>query len=219
LQETSGYEGLLTGAIAQLHRDVDAVGDHTDVMPVAQVPRHIGGGSASAKCHRLVSVYQLSSGKPDLALLRGAMLLAILEQGVVAEGFVEQGLDQHRAAVGSPHQAFLLQFGQVAPHTRQRGAQRRDQLGERNAPLLAQFFQYLVCPVACLHFRGSLPAAGTDNLSESRLSGSFRKAGVYNKPIGGPEDRLSAQCMLRTSISPLHGGGHSFPLPESEHAK
>jgi hypothetical protein len=46
LHDPTGNEGLQAFAVAQLHGDIDGIGDDANIVAVPQIPRHLRGGSA-----------------------------------------------------------------------------------------------------------------------------------------------------------------------------
>src|SRR4029077_5462190 len=55
------------------------------------------------------------------------------------------------------HQTSRFQLGQIAPHTRRRGTQVRDQLVQRETSFPPQLLQDLVFSWSCLHGTSQLP--------------------------------------------------------------
>ena len=107
--------------------------------------------ASNREANRLVFQNQFRGGDADPSLFRGTMLLAVLEQGVITEGLIEQRLDQGYATMGSAHHSFGFELGKIPPHARRRRAQSRDQFVERDAPFLPQLPQYMVCPISYRH--------------------------------------------------------------------
>src|SRR5580700_1565055 len=49
LYESAGYERQQPRAIAQLHRDIDGIGDYSEVAAIADVASDLGGGSTGGE--------------------------------------------------------------------------------------------------------------------------------------------------------------------------
>ena len=118
----AGQIGADAGLVAQLHADVDGVGDHLNLVAMAQAAADVRGGGAGGEAHGLVGLDQFGGGQADAAFFLGKALLARQEGAVVAERLVEQRLDQGGAAMGAADQAAVFKPRQVAPDAGRRGA-------------------------------------------------------------------------------------------------
>src|ERR1039458_10295911 len=87
--------------IAQFHSNIDGVGDHLDLVAMAQAAAHMGGGCAGGKPNTLVGIDKLCRGQTDAPLLFGEALLAGQERTVVTEWLVKQRFLQRGAALGA----------------------------------------------------------------------------------------------------------------------
>ena len=80
----------------------------------------MGHGGSGSEAHRFILLDQFRSSQSDAALLGGAVLLTVLEQRIVSEGFIEQWLDQCHASVCPANQSFGLEFCEIAANARSR---------------------------------------------------------------------------------------------------
>src|SRR5271157_819340 len=120
--DAAGEIGADAGLVAEFHANVDGVGDHLNLLAVAQAAADMGGGGAGGEAYGFVGLDELGGGEANAALFFGEALLAGQEGAVVTEGLVEQRLNQSGAAVGAANEAAAFKLGQVAPDAGSRGA-------------------------------------------------------------------------------------------------
>ena len=120
--DAASENGADAGLIAELHADVDGVGDDLDFVAMTEAAADVSGGGAGGEANGFAGLDELCCGQADAALFSGVALLAGEKRAVVAERFIEQGLDERGAAVGAPDEAAVLKPGQVAADAGRRTA-------------------------------------------------------------------------------------------------
>src|SRR5271168_1230611 len=82
---SAGEHGFDGGLVAELHTDVQRIGDDGDATAMAEGAAHLGGGGAGGEADGLLFADQLGGGEADAALLIGGPEFAGLKGGVVAK--------------------------------------------------------------------------------------------------------------------------------------
>lgn len=79
-------------------------------LPITHDAGNLSGGGAGRKADGLMLLNQVRGSQAVATLLERAMLHPSLEEGTVAEGLVQQALDQGSATRRAPDQAFHFEF-------------------------------------------------------------------------------------------------------------
>src|ERR1051325_4908950 len=101
-------------AMAELHSDVDGVGEDCDSLAVTNAARDLCGGRARAEGHYIAVLYDLGGGQPDTTFLSRVLLFLRAEGRDVSERLVEHRLYADGPAVRAHEQPRVLQFGQLS---------------------------------------------------------------------------------------------------------
>ena len=116
--------GWLQSSMPMLSR----VGDDADVGAVPQRTADLRGGGAGSNADGLVGLDEIGCGESDAPLLDSGSLFACLEAAVIAERLIEQGLNQHGAAMRTAYESAAFQTVEGAADGGRRGANSRKQL-------------------------------------------------------------------------------------------
>ena len=110
----AGDEDLNVFAVAELHGDVDGVGDDGDAAEGVEAADNFRGGGSGGEGDGVAGGDELRGGEGDAALFVGEAADLILEGAVVAEGLVEERLDGDGSAMGAAEEAGRFKVLQVA---------------------------------------------------------------------------------------------------------
>ncbi len=111
---SSGEHGADAGLVAQLHSDIDGVGNYVQFVAMAKAATDVGGGSSGGEADGFAGLHEFGGCQADAALFCGVALLPGEERTVVAEWFVEKRFDERCSTVSAPDEAAILEAGQVA---------------------------------------------------------------------------------------------------------